>query len=53
MSNVKRIIDVTNLKLLGAVAALASLLAIANQFNLCFIWFHQPVMPEAVRMMRK
>ena len=53
MTLMKKFFEVTNLKLLGAVAAFASLLAIANQFSLCFIWFHQPVVPDAVRMMRK
>ena len=53
MTVVKKAMEATNLKLLGAVAALAALLAIVSQFSLCFVWFHQPVVPDAVRMMRK
>lgn len=53
MTSVKNAIHVTNLKLLGAIAALASLMALVSQYHLCFVWFHQPVMPESVRMMKK
>jgi cyclic lactone autoinducer peptide len=44
----KRLADITTRKVLMAAAALASLTALISVYNLCFIWFHQPQMPESV-----
>ena len=53
MPTVRHAIEVTGMKMLGAVAALASLMAIVSQLGLCFVWFHQPKVPDAVRMMHR
>jgi cyclic lactone autoinducer peptide len=51
MTKVKRFADISLRKVLAAAAALASLTALASTTNLCYIWFHQPQMPESVRRM--
>jgi cyclic lactone autoinducer peptide len=51
MAACKHIADITVQKVLLATAALASLTAMVSTTNLCFIWFHQPKMPESVRQM--
>lgn len=53
MSGIKTFAEITTRKVLLAVAALASLTALVSTTNLCFIWFHQPKMPESVRQMGK
>ena len=53
MTAVKKITEVTVQNILLAAAALASLTALASTSNLCFLWFHQPKMPESVRLMGK
>lgn len=51
MTGIRRFADITTRKVLIAAAALASLVALVSTTNLCFIWFHQPEMPESVRQM--
>ena len=53
MATIKRFANITTRKVLLAAAALASLTALVSTTNLCFIWFHQPQMPECVRQMGK
>jgi cyclic lactone autoinducer peptide len=53
MSKCKNIADITVRKVLLAAAGLASLTAMISVYNLCFFWFHQPQMPESVRLMGK
>ncbi len=50
---IKKHVDRTTLKILGAVATLAALTAIVNVSNFCIFWFHQPEMPDDVRNMTK
>lgn len=51
MVAIKHITDITIRKILMAAAALAALTALVSASNMCFIWFHQPQMPESVRQM--
>lgn len=53
MTSVKNVFDIGTIKIMGLLAALASLTAFASATNLCSFWFNQPVMPESVRMMNK
>ncbi len=51
MTAIKRFAEITTRKVLMAAAVLASLTALVSTTNICYIWFHQPRMPESVRQM--
>jgi len=53
MTAIKRFANITTRKVIMAAAALALLTALVSTTHLCFIWFHQPRMPESVRQMGK
>lgn len=49
----KRLFTAANLKALGALAILASIMAVASANAMCHYWYCQPVMPKGVQDLNK